>query len=362
MTGREQTSFADQRFLEIGLIGRSAAFRNALELVQRLAPFDVPVLLEGETGTGKELFARALHYLGERRPRPFVPINCGSLTDTLLESELFGHVRGAFTDARTELRGLVAQAEGGTLFFDEVHCLSAKGQVTLLRFVQDQVYRPLGAERTRQGDVRIVAATNCALAKAVADGRFREDLLYRLNVATIRLPCLRDRREDIPQLVDSIVARLCARFNTDDRRFDDASLAWLTSQLWPGNIRELENVVCREFLLSDGPLMRVDPARAAPVSSKGIGAGVTFKQARMRVLADFEAQYLRTLLSQTRGNVTQAARQAGKDRRVFGRMMKNTGSTAKTSKVTVTESSGHNSSLAITQYPSMDVQVPDSAA
>ncbi|MFZ5511093.1 MAG: sigma-54 interaction domain-containing protein [Pseudomonadota bacterium] len=312
---------------EFGLIGRSQAFRRALALVARLARYDVPVLLEGETGTGKELFARALHYLGARRARPFVPVNCAALPDTLLESELFGHVRGAFTDARSELRGLVAQAEGGTLFFDEVHCLSPKGQATLLRFLQDQQYRPLGSERLWRADVRIVAASNCALAREVAQGRFREDLLYRLQVAAVRLPALRERREDIPLLVDSVTARLCARFGAGPRRFDAASLAWLCSRPWPGNIRELENLVYREFLLSDGPVISVDAQRgdASEDQAAPCRAGLSFKEARARILAEFEAQYLRALLAQTRGNVTAAARQAGKERRVFGRLMKKHG-------------------------------------
>jgi DNA-binding NtrC family response regulator len=317
----------EESFRKIGLIGRSPRFREALCLIVRLARYDVPVLLEGETGTGKELFARALHYLGPRRAKPFVPLNCGALPDSLLESQLFGHLRGVFTDARAELRGLVAQAEGGTLFFDEVHCLSAKGQVTLLRFLQDQLYRPLGAEQLRRADVRIVAATNCCLAREVAEGRFREDLFYRLKVAGLRLPPLRDRREDIPLLIESAVARLCVRFETGPRHFDAASLAWLATREWRGNVRELENFVCREFLLSDDSVIHVDPRIAGLFDDAILVAEppLSYKTARQQVLSDFEARYLRTMLAATHGNVTQAACQAGKERRVFGRMMRKHG-------------------------------------
>jgi len=312
---------------EIGLVGRAEAFRASLRMMARLAPYDVPVLIEGETGTGKELFARALHYLGARRDKPFMPINCGALPDDLLESELFGHARGAFTGAHAEARGLVAQAEGGTLFLDEVHTLSPKGQVTLLRFLQDQVFRPVGGEKLRRADIRIVAATNSKLKNAVAEGSFREDLFYRLEVAAIALPALCERREDIPLLVEHSVARLCRRFRTGPRHFDEASMAWFCAQPWCGNVRELENQVCRAFLLSDGTEIRAGPGHAAVAGDTPPKAryDVSFKEARARVVSDFEAEYLRAMLAHTRGNVTKAARQAGNDRRVFGRLMRKHG-------------------------------------
>jgi two-component system response regulator GlrR len=309
----------------LGLVGRSESFRNALGLIAKFAGHNVPVLLEGETGTGKELFARALHYLGPRCSRPFVPVNCGALPDTLVENELFGHVAGAYTGARGQMGGVVAQAEGGTLFFDEVHCLSPKGQATLLRFAQDQHYRPVGAAAQRQADVRIVAATNKSLSLCVEDGSFREDLYYRLNVGRVRLPPLRQRKEDIPHIVDNIVARLIERYGTGPRRFDAISLTWMSTQGWPGNVRELENFVHREFLLSDDTVIHID-SRRSNIPTDDVTAITTsaasFKEARAKALADFESEYLRAMLSQTRGNVSEAARQAGKDRRVFGRLMK----------------------------------------
>lgn len=308
---------------EYGLIGHSRPFLRALRTVTRLARYDVPVMLEGETGTGKELFARVLHYRGARSNKPFVPVNCAALPDTLLENELFGHVRGAYTDARGDKRGLVAQADGGTLFFDEVHCLSPKGQATLLRFLQDQKYRPLGTERLLQTDVRIVAATNRVLDREVAEGRFREDLLYRLRVANVHLPALRERQEDIPVLAENALSRLCTRYHIASRRFDPESLAWLSTCAWPGNIRELENFVCRALLLSEEPVIHLDLASESASDACDAHRDLRpFNEARAQAVSKFEAGYLSTLLSLTKGNVSEAARRAGKDRRVFGRLMK----------------------------------------
>jgi two-component system response regulator GlrR len=315
----------------LGLVGCSDSFNSALQLTAKFARYEVPVLLEGETGTGKELFARALHYLGPRHGRPFVPVNCGALPDTLVENELFGHVSGAYTGARGSMEGAVGQADSGTLFFDEVHCLSPKGQATLLRFAQDQHFRPLGASApTRRADVRLVAATNQCLWKCVLAGQFREDLYYRLNVGYVRLPPLRERVVDIPMLVDDMLAKLCARYGTGPRRFDAASRAWLSIQPWKGNVRELENFVVREFMLSEDTVIRVDPGHARTLAGE-IAAETQceacFRDAKARALKEFEGDYVRRMLAASGGNVTQAARQAGKDRRVFGRLMKKYGVT-----------------------------------
>jgi DNA-binding NtrC family response regulator len=327
--GVDDSAAAARSYRELGLAGESDAFRNALRLTEKFASYEVPVLLEGETGTGKELCARALHYLGPRRRQPFVPVNCGALPDTLIENELFGHASGAYTGARGAMEGVVAQAEGGTLFFDEVHCLSPKGQATLLRFAQDLNYRPLGASSTpRRANVRLVAATNQCLWDCVGAGGFREDLYYRLNVGYVRLPPLRERRQDIPLLVDELVQKLCTRYGTEPRRFDPVSLAWLSGQPWKGNVRELENVVQRAFMLSERSIIRIDPLRVTGETmggSSGVGSGACFKDARLRALTRFEGDYLRNMLAATTGNVTEAARLAGKDRRVFGRLMKKHG-------------------------------------
>ncbi|WP_018308893.1 sigma 54-interacting transcriptional regulator [Cupriavidus sp. UYPR2.512] len=313
-----------------GLLGSSHVFRQALAVVARLARVEVPVLIVGETGTGKELAARSLHYAGRRGDRPFVPVDCGALPETLFESELFGHVRGAFTDARRDAAGLVTQAEGGTLFFDEVHALSLRSQAALLRFLQDFHYRPLGAAQCRRADVRIVAATNRDLKQGAEDGWFREDLLYRLNVANVRMPSLRERPEDIPRLAELFIARFCTRYGWPGCHFDEASLAWMLAQPWRGNVRELENFVQRCLLSCDGSIVHAEgcipvPCAAREGGSAAAGCGQPFKQARDQALAAFEAAYLRAALARSRGNVSAAAREAGKERRVFGRLLKKHG-------------------------------------
>jgi DNA-binding NtrC family response regulator len=314
----------------LGLAGRSEPFRRSMEAITRLARVDVPVLLQGETGTGKELAARAMHALSARRNRPFVPVDCGALPETLFAAELFGHVRGAFTDARHDALGLVAQAEGGMLFFDEIHVLSLNSQAALLRFLQDSHFRPLGSStRSRPADVRIVAATNCEIAGLAAQGAFREDLLYRLNVASVRMPSLRQRPDDIPELVALCVARFCARYGRAPCRFDEASLVWMQAQPWRGNVRELENFVQRCLLACDGAVAHVDAcgAPAAPERPHKCELDTIplFNVARAQALAAFETSYLRSVLGQNQGNVSAAARQAGKERRVFGRLMKKHG-------------------------------------
>ncbi|WP_439686375.1 Sigma-54-dependent Fis family transcriptional regulator [Cupriavidus oxalaticus] len=318
-----------------GLLGSSQVFREAMAVVARLARVDVPVLILGETGTGKELVARSLHYRGRRRDRPFVPVDCGALPETLFEGELFGHVRGAYTDARRDAPGLVAQAEGGTLFFDEIHALSLRSQAALLRFLQDFRYRPLGAAQSRGADVRIVAATNRELKQGAQEGWFREDLLYRLNVANVRMPSLRERPEDIPPLVELFASRFCARYGWPGCRFDQVSLAWMLAQPWRGNVRELENFVQRCLLSCDGRVVHAEGCPAECAAGDGGNGGddascrlqevPPFKQARDQALAAFECAYLRAALARSGGNVSAAAREAGKERRVFGRLLKKHG-------------------------------------
>jgi DNA-binding NtrC family response regulator len=307
----------------IGFVGASVPFRGMLGEVRRLARVDALVLLQGETGTGKELAARAIHYLGARAARPFIPVDCGALPENLFESEVFGYSRGAFTDARRDMRGLIAQAEAGTLFIDEVHTLSKRSQASLLRFLQDGTYRPLGSERLQFADVRVIAAANCRLDAAVANGSFRADLYFRLSVATLDLPSLRERVEDIPLLVTDFLAKLCRRYRTARRTFDAAALAWLAAQPWLGNVRELEHFVHRAFLRTDADVLTLDGASDA--CGAGSRAPEQFNSARAAALARFEITYLRNLLAATGGNVSEAARRAGKDRRVFGRLMRRHG-------------------------------------
>jgi two-component system, NtrC family, response regulator GlrR len=312
----------------VGLIGQSRAHRRTIAELSRFAAVDVPVLLQGPTGTGKELAARAVHYLSARRGGPFIPVDCGALPDTLFEGELFGHVRGAFTDARQHMRGLIAQGERGTLFIDEIQTLGKRSQASLLRFLQDQTYRPLGGERASVADVRIVVATNRSLEEGVSRGWFRDDLYYRLNVASITLPPLSDRTDDIPLLVNLFLARFARRYQLPPKRFDAGALAWLMTRSWPGNVRELENFVHREFLRSEADVITLE---ALPAEHDNSCEGASrhsppiFNTARAEALAKFESSYLRTLLAAASGNVSEAARRAGKERRLFGRMMKRNG-------------------------------------
>lgn len=304
-----------------GLVGRSPAFRTMVDSLLRYAAFDVTVLLEGASGTGKEPAARALHYLGPRSGHPFVPVDCGALPETLFEDELFGHARGAFTDASRDMRGLVAQAKGGTLFIDEIHTLSPRSQASLLRFLQDLRFRPLGGQQWLDADLRVVVATNRDLAQGVRDGWFRIDLYYRLNVVRVRVPTLAERAEDVPLLAQAMLARLAKRYGVPPRAFDDATLAQLGAAPWPGNVRELENVVHRAFIEGDEDRPLALPDAPRPDAN----APCDFATERAVLLAAFEERYVRRVLAAAHGNVTQAARLAGKERRLFGRMMKRHG-------------------------------------
>jgi len=312
----------------LNLVGRSPVFLRALAELQQCATVDATVLLCGETGTGKELAARAIHYLSARRPGPFVPVNCAALPDSILEGELFGHARGAYTDAKTETRGVIGLAQHGTLFLDEIDCLSARAQCTLLRFVQDRVYRPLGAARFEQADVRLVAASNADLEALVARGQFRQDLLYRINVLSLRLPPLRERDGDAELLAQAFVGRLAAQYRTGPRRLQADSLQHLRCPLpWPGNVRELEHRVHRAFLLCQGDTLdlRLGALAEAAGAPARAAAAASFAAARAQALCDFEQRYLAEVLARAGGNLSLAARLAGQERSRFGKLVRKHG-------------------------------------
>jgi DNA-binding NtrC family response regulator len=314
----------------LNLIGESDAFQRALRLIEKIADCDATTLVHGETGTGKELAARAIHYLGTRADYPFIPVNCGAIPDTLIENELFGHRRGAFTDARESQRGLVAQADGGTLFLDEVDALSPKGQVTLLRFLQDLHYRPVGGQREERADVRVIAATNVDLAALASKKVFRLDLLYRLNVLSVPVPPLRARGRDAELLAEHFIRIYSARYGRPAKPFHPDSLRWILSYHWPGNVRELENLVHREYLLSGGPAIQIEAVRlGARVDEAGAPgaaeAAFDFNRAKARAIASFEREFLARALAETGGNISLAARRCGKERRSFGRLLKKHG-------------------------------------
>jgi DNA-binding NtrC family response regulator len=315
-------------FSNLNLIGDSAVFRAALTMMRRMSACDATVLIQGEIGTGKELAARAIHYLGARRHGPFIPVNCGGVPDSLFENELFGHVRGAFTDARSESIGLIANAEGGTLFLDEVEALSAKGQVALLRFLQDGTYRPLGGKRLITANVRVVAASNASLSAMATRGEFRADLMYRLTVMPLDLPPLRARGDDIRVLAEHFIARFNAQYRTN-RTLSPGSLAAVAAHDWPGNVRELENLLHREVLLSDTDTIELAPRLPAARSILAPAAAVAFESgfqaAKASSIAAFERSFVCWALAETGGNLSQAAKKAGKERRSFSRLVKKHG-------------------------------------
>jgi len=231
------------------IVGTSDALQRVFRLVEKVAPTNTNILVQGESGTGKELIARAIHYNSQRADRPFVAINCGALPETLLESELFGHVKGAFTGAISNKPGLFRSAEGGTVFLDEIGEISQAMQVRLLRAIQEHEVTPLGSSAAVQFDARIICATNRDLEIEVAEGRFREDLYYRLNVIELRLPPLRDRREDIPLLIRAFSSRTAKDQKQDEKRIEPQAMAALINYNWPGNVRELQNAIERGFTL-----------------------------------------------------------------------------------------------------------------
>ena len=316
------------------LIGEAPSFVRVRDQLSRLSESDATVLISGETGTGKELMARAVHYLSSKAGFPFVAVNCAALPDTLLEAELFGHERGAFTDAHASRQGLLAQAANGTLFLDEVECLTPRGQGALLRVLHDRTFRVLGSSVERSVHVRFVAATNVDLSELVRHGAFRADLFYRLRVLWLDLPALRERREDIPLLTRHFMAKHARRAGTMPVLSADASRA-LSDFSWPGNVRELENAITRALhLVDDGPIephhlglstVSEHPADAAPVS----GERLSLKESKRRVVLAFERDYLARLIAESGGNVTKAALAARKDRRELGKLLKKHGLNAK---------------------------------
>jgi DNA-binding NtrC family response regulator len=300
------------------LVGESPVFLGAARLLTRVARFDVPLLIEGETGTGKELAARSVHYQSARANRPFIPVNCGALPDSLVENELFGHERGAYTDARENRLGVVALADGGTLFLDEVDALSPKAQVALLRFLQDQRYRPLGASVDRRADVRIIAASNQDLHRLADRGQFRQDLLFRIKVLFVELPPLRLRVGDAKLLAEHFLERCARRYREPRKQLGASTERWLRDYTWPGNVRELENVIVRECLMTESEVVVYPPADAGRDATP---SHVTYAAAKAAALADFDRRFLRDLLAQWSGNITRAAAAAGKDRRALGRLV-----------------------------------------
>jgi two-component system response regulator GlrR len=310
------------------IVGKSPAFLSSIEKIPMAAACDVPVLLMGPTGTGKEMCARAIHYMSPRADKPFIPVNCGSIPVELFENEMFGHDSGAYTDARKSSHGLIAEAEGGTIFLDEVDSLPLSAQVKLLRFLQDRQYRPLGAAHYRRANVRLLAASNQNLHAKMREGSFREDFYYRLRVVSFTLPSLKERQEDVLLLANHFLKTAAKEYGRDVKRFSWCADQKLQAYSWPGNARELENLVRQAVVLVEGqviygddlPILSQEPAAAA--STTASSPRESFKVAKARIVQAFERKYLQDLVSYCGGNISKAAREAKKDRRAFFELLR----------------------------------------
>jgi DNA-binding NtrC family response regulator len=309
------------------LIGKASAFGDAIGRIPAVARSNAPALITGETGTGKELVSRSIHQLSPRATLPFVAVNCGSLAETMLEDHFFGHERGAFTDAHSRHDGLIAHAAGGTVFLDEVDTLPPRGQVTLLRVLQDGTFRRLGSASEQRVDVRFLAATNSALERLVQTGSFRADLYYRLAVFSITLPRLRDRREDILPLAEHFLRKHSGVGTSPPHLSADAQQALLTFD-WPGNVRELESTMLRvvhfvpDRLVTAQDLDLPNSVATLPALSTALDASSSYKTQKRLVIDAFQRRYLVWLMMDYKGNVSRAARAAGKDRRDFGKLLR----------------------------------------
>ncbi len=298
-----------------GIISRSAVMEEVLRKTAMVAASDASVLIQGESGTGKELLARAVHLASPRRDAPFVAVNCAAIPEPLLESELFGHVKGAYTGATRDRAGLIQSAAGGTLFLDEIGDMPTALQAKLLRVLQERRVRPIGSEQSANVDLRVVSATHRDLLAEVAAGRFREDLYYRLNVVCLRLPSLAERREDIPPLANHGLARLAGKYGKPIRGFAPEAMEQLLAAAWPGNVRQLLNVVEQSVALCATAL--VPAALVADAMQHAQAQPLSLEEARRR----FERDYLIGLMRAAEGNVSRAARMAGRNRTEFYRLM-----------------------------------------
>ena len=310
---------ARDRFQNI--IGQSEAMQKVLETVAQVSDLPANLLIEGESGTGKEIIARAIHFNSSRASGPFLPVNCAAIPETLLESELFGYVRGAFTDARKDRRGLFQEASGGVLFLDEISEVQPLLQAKLLRVLEDKEIRPLGSNQSEKVDTRVISAGNRNLEEQVRAGRFRQDLYYRLNVIRIELPPLRQRREDIPLLVSHFIEKFAQNGKRNVAGIEPDALAALKGHDWPGNIRELEHTIERAVLLGKGPMITLEDL-PPPLVSRGESALVVVQAlAKHLTLRDLERDYIGRVLESTQGNKTEAARILGVDRTTLYRKL-----------------------------------------
>jgi len=305
----------DEQFGNYGIIGRSRPMQDIIDRAERVAQTKSTVLITGETGTGKELVARAIHNRSAQRDMPLIKVNCAAIPETLLESELFGHVRGAFTGAVTSKKGKFALADGGSIFLDEIGTMSQALQAKLLRVLQEREFEPLGSERTEKVDLRVIAATNRDLRQMVAEGRFQEDLFYRLNVIPIELPPLRERRDDIPSLVDHFVRKHSQRTGRRIDRIDDGVVEALQQYAWPGNVRELENTIERAVVLTPATVITADSISPLSVGTTR-AAGLPTLQLRQNI-EWVEKETIRLALESSKGVKKDAAELMGISQRAL---------------------------------------------
>ena len=308
----------ESRYTFEDIVGRSAAMRGLFEILPQIAESSSTVMIEGASGTGKELFAHAIHSLSPRKKKRFVAVNCAALPDSLLESELFGYKAGAFTDARRDKPGRFALADGGTIFLDEIGDISPAMQVRLLRVLQERVIEPLGGTESQKVDIRVVAATNKDLAELVRQGKFREDLFYRIRIIHLKLPALRERREDIPLLVERMAAKFSRLQGKDIEGVSEEVIARLMEHDYPGNVRELENIIEQAFVMCRGGWIELHhlPPELRPTAARGDGAGGSMR------LRSMERHLIEAALERHKGNRTRTARELGIDPSTLYRKLK----------------------------------------
>ena len=316
----EPTKPESARELDL-LVGESDTFMQVLRKVDLFAQSKAPVVISGETGVGKELLARAIHYQSVRKSKPFIPVNCGALPDELFENELFGHLKGAYTNASSNETGLIAEAEGGTLLLDEVDALSPAAQIKLLRFLQSGEYRPLGSSRPVVANVRIIAATNTDLTRCIEQKLFREDLHFRLNVLSLSIPALRDRGSDILHLATHFLFAYSKEYQRLTPQLSEDALQKLLDYSWPGNVRELEGVIQRAIVLQKSQVLTPEDLELPKANDRQLRKSELFRLEKSVAIEQFERDFVARLLALNNGNISRAARAAGKDRRSFQRLV-----------------------------------------
>ncbi len=311
-----------RKLADLPLVGESPCFLRVIDKIPALARVNQTVLISGETGAGKEVVARAIHYQSSRQSKPFIAVNCGALPDHLFENEVFGHAKGAFTDASTAENGVIAEAEGGTLFLDEIDSLSLSAQVKLLRFLDTGEYRPLGSSRSKVADVRVIAATNAEILERIRAKAFREDLYYRLNGLSVSVPPLRARIEDVAPLATHFLAQYARENGQEPRGIAKAALRKLSACAWPGNVRELESVIRRALVLTTRQTLQVEDFDLPVPDRQDVSAGPPLHRPMKGTIEIVQRDYLINLLRTHRGNITHAAQAAGKPRCTLQRLLR----------------------------------------